>query len=257
MAALSAGLAVAAIPQPRLEAEHVWSTLGDGARVDWTSLSVEVQRTANDPHAVTDSKPSEQRAIDDVDGAFPDAVNPLPVTPTRTLADVRGRPLEAGQTGWEIARSAYAARGPVTVTGRAPVLPLVSGWLREQAHPAPPRTPARPGDGAAVTGVVLDARGTRARPVVVPQVVGPAGEVVYDAFLWQDLAYSRAPVVWVPSAATREAQAAGPNPLFLRATGGGLGTVDVDAAGAAALRALGDGPVLGDGAFVIVVDREP
>jgi hypothetical protein len=36
-----------------------------------------------------------------------------------------------------------------------------------------------------------------------------------------------------------------------------LGTVDVDAAGAAALRALGDGPVLGDGAFVIVVDREP
>ena len=105
--------------------------------------------------------------------------------------------------------------------------------------------------------MVLDARGTGARPVVVPQVVGPGGEVVYDAFLWQDLAYSRAPVVWVPSAATREAQAAGVNPLFLRATSGSLGTVDVDAAGAAALRALGDGPVLGDGAFVIVVDREP
>ena len=254
--ALVAGLAYAAIPQPRLEAEHVWSTLGDGVRVDWTALSVEVQRTANDPHAITDSKPSEQRAIDEVDAAFPDALNPLPVTPTRTLGEVRGRPIEAGQTGWEIARSSYAARGPVTVAGRAPILPLVSGWLREQAHAAPPRTFARPEQGQAVTGVVIDARGTDARPVVVPQVVGPAGEIVYDAFLWQDLAYSRAPVVWVPSAAAREAQVAGANPVFVRAVGGGLGTVDVDADGAAALRALVEGTVLGDGAFVIIVDRE-
>jgi hypothetical protein len=250
------GLSLAAIPQPRIEAEHVWTSPSEGVRIDWTSLSVEVQRTASDPHALTDSKPSEQRAIDEVDAALPDVLNGLHVTPDRTVSDARGRELQSDQTGWEIARTSYAARGPVTVTGRASVLPLVSGWLREQAHPAPPRSPVLLGGAQETTGVVLDARGTGVLPVVVPRVIGPSGEVVHDAFLWQDLAYSRAPVVWVPSAATREAQAAGVKPLFLRAIGGGLGTIEVDAATADKIRALAETSVLGDGAFVIVVDRE-
>jgi hypothetical protein len=244
----SAWAAVPVAPAGASVLSPVKRPLGDGAVIDWTHLVLEVTAVGFDPLLKSDSKPLEQQAITKVDARISEVVSLVPVSPEETLGSVNPRAAQDAMAAWRVSESRYFDAGPVQVVGSLEIQPLAAGWQWQRAERSPEEVPG-------TTGIVIDARGKGVEPVLAPRVVDDAQALIYDGKLWKDVAYQRSPVVWVSDPAHPQAQAAGVQPMFLVAKGGGAGWIQLDADGAARLRAVAaSGRVLGDGALVIVVE---
>lgn len=224
--------------------------LADGAWMNWSLMRVEVMGSARDDKLALDNRPLEQQAIAGVESRVGDVVGRVRVQARTELSDlVTGLPATVLAT-WTVAEGRYYRDGHVEVMGTVDVLPLLAGWSRGRARTPPPAV------GGGATGVVLDARGLALEPTFAPKLRTGDGTVLYDSVLWSDVAFTRAPVVWVADPAHPAAGRAGRDPVFVRVasvSGADLIVSDEDAATLA--RQLDAGRAWGDGTVVVVVDE--
>jgi hypothetical protein len=244
---------VAAAPVA-VEDGHARRRFGDGTVLDWTSLELEASVRVSNSLSKMDNKPAEQEAMTRIDELMAELLGRVPVAPGLLLQEARADGLFVSASAWSVVETRYYAAGAVEVVGRAPILPLISGWQHARALvpvAAEPRA-----EIAGPTGLVIDARGTPVQPVLAPHVVDETGTILVDGVLSRDVAFSRSPVTWVGSAVALQAQVAGDRPVFARAVGGGMGTIVLGPEGAAAVRAVHDRKFLRAGAVVVVVDAD-
>lgn len=247
---LVAGLGVGlAVPVGAAEPGDVTRPLGGGAVINWTTLRLEVRKEAAESGTVASLAPLEQAALDQGRAEAAGRVGSVPLTKDLLARGVPGFDATRATQGWQAIETVYAPRG-VSVLGAVDLRAALAGWVvSESVVPAlkPPET---------VSGVVVDARGTKAEPVYAPRIVDPAGEVLHDGRLWRAVAYDRPPATWVTAVTSSAAAAAGPRPLFLLAESASEGVIVLDAASATRYRAdVAATWAHGSGAWVIIVDR--
>ena len=230
------------------EMPDVRRSLGGGVVANWTELRLEVVGVAVDPTLALDTKPLEQRAITAIDARVGDDCARVPLRGEVTLADVAPRVAAEALNSWTISEGRYHENGVVEVVGVVELQPLAAGWMSKRAVPGPPLT----GEGA--TGVVVDLRGTGIRPTYAPVIVDKQGEVLYDSVLWADVAFLRAPVVWVSDPAHPEAQRAGASPSFFVASADGARIVLAPREAQRFRTEVVPTRMIGEGAVVLVVD---
>ncbi len=219
------------------------------AVMNWSRMQVEVTAGAEDVNLAKDNRPLEQHAIVSVDGRVGAACSAVPLRSSVLLQDVVQGIEDTSRATWIIREGRYYRDGRVEVVGVVDVLPLVAGWSRSRAASPPTAGSDAP------TGVVIDARGLDVDPVFAPRFRGPSGEVLYDSILWSDVAFSRAPVVWVSDPAHEAAARAGRSPIFFVAEGVLGGDLVLGAEDTAAFAARVEGArTLGDGTVVVVID---
>ena len=79
--------------------------------------------------------------------------------------------------------------------------------------------------------------------------------MLWTGTLWEDVAYERAPVVYVSDAAHPAAMRAGNNPIFAKVTSADEGALQLAENDAVRVRtAFSQARTLGDGTVVVVVD---
>lgn len=223
--------------------------LGDDAWVNWTTHRVEVVRGVGEPGIVTDSKPLEQQAIQEVTDALPQAVGRVPVTHERTAAALVGWDAARAARAWHVAESRYFSSGRVEVVGVVRLHETLAAWDTARSVSKPEAT------SEAFTGVVIDARGLDVVPSWAPIVRGPDALPLFEGVLWRHLAWETPPAVWVGDPAAPMASAAGAKPAFFVAAGWEEGAIVLSEADAQRfgneVRTIAG---LGAGAVVIVVD---
>lgn len=195
----------------------------DGGKVDWTAMkllaSAEGERTTG---AMTDVEALEGSARSKLGPLMLDLAKQVRVTSTQDAGDL----LDAGDAVadrldsnlaiWEVYEVRYYTSGGVAMDGALPIQP----WLRP-ALTARATGKDRPGGAAAaaITGLLVDARGLAVKPAVAPRLLDPNGEALYAAeTLTVHAASQRGPVVWVSDPADPVAvRRAGESPLIVRA----------------------------------------
>lgn len=242
--------ATASTPSASLAPADVRRPLGDGAWVNWSRMRVEALGVAEDPKLAHDNRPLEQLAISTVDEAIGPACAKVRVRSNTDMSDVVSGVSSTVLATWTIAEGRYFRNGKVEVVGVVDILPLLAGWNRRRAQPAPDG-----GGHRGPTGLVVDARGHNVDPVFAPRVVDDKGELLYDSVLWNDSAFSHAPVVWVSDPAHPAAARAGADPMFVVLDRFAWGELALSASDSAQVRDQFVGSrVLGDGTVVVVVD---
>jgi hypothetical protein len=222
--------------------------MGAEAEIDWTHLTLEVRAHGYDPLLKSDSKPLEQAAISVVDRTIGELAARVPVRADLVLGDANPRLALDVLGAWRVHESRYYDAGPVEVIGTVDLQPLAAGWQWQRATSAPEEVPGP-------TGLLIDARGKGVEPVLAPSLVDELGAPLYEGALWKDVAYQRAPVVWVSDPAHPEALRAGAQPIYMVAAGGGPGRVVIGNADLDRFKAAASvGRLLGDGAIVVVID---
>jgi hypothetical protein len=157
--------------------------------------------------------------------------------------------VEARAGRWAVGETRYYASGRIEVIAELDLLDLLKPYNVHRAHPRPQqvREPA-------VTGVVIDARGTGAIPTWAPIIVSPGERVLWDGALWADIAVSATPVVWLSDPAHPAIIGVGQNPMIVRAESSAEGTIVLEALEAVRFRtALEGSGVLRSGAVAIIV----
>jgi hypothetical protein len=230
------------------EPPDVRRPLGGGAEVNWTRLEVEVVGVGIDPTLKVDTKPLEQIAISSIDARVGDDCARVPVRAGERLGAVAPRVTLDALNSWSIREGRYHAHGPVEIIGVVSLQPLLAPWMKQRSVPGPPISREGP------TGVLIDARGQTVQPTYAPRVLGAGGEVLYDSVLWEDVAFLRAPVVWVSDPAHSEARRAGDTPAFFMATARGADLILSAEDTARFLAEIAPTRMLGDGGVVVVVD---
>lgn len=229
--------------------------LGGGAMVNWTTLTLEVTQTAQGRGVGSTRKATEASARTGLGDAVLSAAGDVHVDSQRDVRElvrdpVLGETVQARISRWSVGEARYYASGRIDVVAELSLLDLLKPYSLYVAIPRPEvlREPA-------LTGVVIDARGTDAVPVWAPVVQAPNETVLWNGALWDDLAVSLSPVVWVSDPAHPAIVRAGQEPLVVRASTAGDGVLVLDALDAVRFRtALDDSNVLRSGAVVVVVD---
>lgn len=228
--------------------QPVRRSVGDRAVIDWSRLVLEVSASGFDPLLKSDSKPLEQQAISAIDARIGALAAEVPLRVDLRLGQASPHVVKDALAGWAVRESRYYAAGPVEVVGELDLQPVAALWLSQRAV-VPPATAEGP------SGVLIDARGRGVEPVLAPMLVDPAGGVLYDGTVFKDVAYARAPVVWVSDPAHPDAQRAGRDPAFFVAMGGGPGVVQLSEGDAVRFRGtVAVSRAIGEGNVVIVVD---
>lgn len=197
----------------------------DGGKVDWTAMkllaSAEGERTTG---AMTDVEALEGSARSRLGPRMLDLAKQVRVTSEQDAGDlldagdaVADR-LDANLAIWEVYEVRYYTSGGVEMDGALPIQP----WLRP-ALTARAAGKDRPGGAAAaaITGLLVDARGVAVKPAVAPRILDPSGAAIYElSTLTVHAASQRGPVVWVRDPADPVAvRRAGEQPLIVRAAG--------------------------------------
>jgi hypothetical protein len=242
-------VALAEVP-PRAVVEN----LGHDVRVNWTTLSLEVEGVAWGTGAQT-WQTVEQLARRKIDAAVRQAVGSVPVTGGARVADlvadeVLGEAIASRIPRWEVTEATYGTSGRVALHATLSLQDLLKPWTLQIASAADPS----PIDPSLPTGLVVDARGLGADPAYAPRLVDIEGRPLYAGELRQDRAVQWAPYVYVTDPSHPAAAAAGANPLTVRATDSRrsdlvIGT-PVDASRILEIA----GTVLSRGAVVVVTD---
>lgn len=248
MIALLLALALAGEP------EDVRQELSSGAWINWSQLTVEVEARAQSGGVAT-YKSAEAEARRVMGPRLATAARQVSVDGAVTLGDLEdgpamGESVATRMARWSVSEARYHASGKIELVGTLSLRELLKPWTLASALEAP----ASP-DEPAYTGLVIDARGLELSPVWAPTLQSDDAETLWNGTLWEDVAYERAPVVYVSDAAHPAAARAGNNPLFVRATAAEAGKLTLSDEDAVKLRtAFSRGRALGDGRVVLVVD---
>ena len=195
----------------------------ENGQINWTELRLEVttasERTVG---AWKDRRVQEQDALERVGPLLEELARTLPVTrnePYAQIADTKGTllaRLASGIHDWEVVETRYLGTKGVAMTAGL----RLDLWLAPLLeHNAGPKVEPPPKDGP--SGIVIDARGLRFVPAVVPELrtAGPNPVVLMSlSQLGKDDGQHRIPVLYVSDPADLRAIArAGARPVFLRA----------------------------------------
>lgn len=241
-------------PAPPSEVPNVEEVVGPGVRVDWSLLTLEVWTdTVGRPTQTLEAV--EQLGRREVDVAFQQSVGRVRVTSSSLLgqlvADPRlGAAVQSRLPRWNVTEAVYGTSGRVSLSASLSLQDLLQPWTLQiaKAGSAPPVDPADP------TGLLVDARGTGARPAFCPRLLDPDRRPLYAGELYEEQAVTLAPFLFVPDPAHPLAALAGASPVWVRAIEReGESDLVVDAAGAARIAELSD-TLLGRGRVVVVVD---
>lgn len=247
MILLLASLALAQeLPRP------IVTEAGAALELDWTAMVLRATASAG-THGTEGTRAVEELARRSLRVGMEQGVSRIPVTAEVGFDALLEGPLAGALRSrmhrWEVTEAVYHASGRVQLTAELSLQDLLKPWtLSRVADPEG----ARAGE---VTGLVIDARGSGARPAWAPSLIGHDGQVLYDGWLWEEEAVSRAPVVYVGDPAHPAAARAGQRPLFLRARDARGPDLVLDADETARFRAEAAGArVLGEGTVVVVID---
>lgn len=250
LVAMGAGPPVAPTAPP---AADILEDVGRGLVVNWSTLVVEVQ--AGSYRAGTQAtKAVEQSARLAIDDRLEDGLGVIRVAPGLEVAELLqsddlGPPLASRRSRWRVAEAIYSVSGKVDLHAELSLQEFLKPWTLSIATPRP-ATPAL----GPQTGLIVDARGTGVEPAFVPRLVGPDASPLWSGELWDEEAVSAAPCVWVAAVTEAAATRAGANPLRVVARSASKSTLALDAADAAAVRALRETEALAGGHVVILVD---
>lgn len=231
--------------------------VGHGVRVNWTTLQLEVEASARG-QGTQSVQAVEVLARREVEAAVQQAVGSVRVTSDARVADLLADegPLAAAirsrTSRWQVAEAVYGTTGKVTLRAELSLQELLKPWTTSIARagvaPAPaPETPTEP------TGLLIDARGTGARPAYAVRLLDPAGQAVYAGELWEAQAVTLAPYRYVTDPAHPEAATAGARPVLLRAVEAREADLVLSAEDAARVAEVAE-RVLARGAVVVVLD---
>jgi hypothetical protein len=232
----------------------VEEVVGAGVRVDWTHLTLDVW-TDTLGRPTQNLEAVEQLGRREVDVAFQQSVGRVRVTSSALLAELAtdpglGAAVSARLPRWNVTEAVYGTSGRVTLSATLSLQDLLQPWATQiaKAGSAPPASPDGP------TGLLVDARGTGARPAYCPRLLDPGERPLYAGELYEEQAVLLAPYVFVPDPVHPAAALAGAAPAWVRAVRRvGESDLVLDEAGAARVAELADS-LLGRGQVVIVVD---
>ena len=199
------------------EPAEVRHSLGGGAVVNWTRLTVEARHSHQGSGVADRQQATEQLARQRIGPAIRDGLPQVHATSTLTIGDL----MEQGSLGtalrnrvklWAVSEATYHASGTVALHGELDLTNYLRPWTLDSAEPDP-ETPTV----SAYSGLVIDARGSGVQPAFAPRLISDDGDVLWDGQLWRSAVLQRSPVVWVSDAAHPAAARAGDEPLVVRA----------------------------------------
>ncbi len=247
-----------ALAAPVGEPESVVQPLSAGARIDWTNQRLEAEAKGRIAGVDATQRIVEQDLRVELGPILLEGAREVLVQHELTVGDViaqaddLGRQMGSAVGWWEVFEAHYTSSGRVSLVGGIPLTDLARPWALSVAV-------QRPADEwiqeFELTGLLVDARGTGAIPAYAPRVLTADGGELFDGVLWQDVATSVVPALYVTDPADPAALRIGAKPLVVRATGAIGPDVVLSAADAERFRAQRLGSLLRRGALVIVVDR--
>ena len=235
------------------ELQDVRRSVGAGAVVNWTELAVEVEvRASTGGNATMKSAEAEARRV--LGPRLAEAARQVPIEGTVFVGDLEEAPEMGGALAtrlsrWWVSEARYYASGKVELTGRIDLIEALKPYTISAADEAPSDALV-----PAYTGLIIDARETDYRPVWSPRLVGD-DQVLWMGQLWEDVAFERAPVVYVSDVAHPAVSRAGNNPMFVTAVDAKHVELVLSVEDTVRVRtAFGRSRVLGDGRVVVVID---
>lgn len=227
--------------------------------IDWTNLTIETVAEGRPQGVGIGHEVVEQQARFLAGPRIGEAITSLQVSADlewrHVLLDPDVGPQLASRTDdWRVDEVDYYAAGRVKMLARLSLVELLRPWSLAHAIPNP-----APADGPPpVDGVIIDARGTTAKPAYAPKLLEPGGETLWDGTLTREHALVDAPAIWVTDPAAPEVTArvgAAPLVVKLQAADSSHLVVPADRRAAVEAAALPNGP-LRAGRCVIVMDPE-
>lgn len=199
--------------------------VGEGVTVNWTTLTVEVSGQGRSSR-VGRVNPVEELARREVDAALRQSIGRLRVAPDLSLNAVMsddriGASVRARAARWVVHEATYGTSGRVTLRASLELHDVLKPWLLKLARAAPVASAdtATPPD-VSHSGVLIDARGTRARPAYAPRIVSGSGEVLSGSVFDPVRAAAVAPARFLSDPAHPAAVGAvGRDPLILVVAG--------------------------------------
>lgn len=230
-------------------------------RVNWTTLDLCTDASeANSSGSMAGYEALEGRARAEIGPAMLTLAREVQLDATHTTGDLLSSTeaiadkVDANVSLWEVTEARYYTSGRVDVEVCLPI----QAWLRPELsliatgadRSSPPDVP--------ITGLIVDARGLKLDPAINPEILDPAGAVLYSAASMTSFAASQRPIViYVRDPADPAAvRRAGEQPVIVPAVGvRDRVNLTLDAAGAAALEKARDSAgFLAQGTVVIVMD---
>jgi hypothetical protein len=224
-----------------------------GVTVNWTELTLHasgVGRTGG----TEGRRAIEQLARREVEASMRQGAARIPVTVDDSLDDLSSvtelsEAIRARVSRWVVTEARYYASGNVELDAALSLQDLLKPYTIKSAVPMPERL-SQP----EVTGLLIDARGSRARPAWAPRVLAPSGEVLFAGGVWSEHAVSAIPVVYVNDPAHEAARRVGERPFVVVADGASGPDLILSDADAKRFRAtMIDAEVLGMGTVVVVL----
>ncbi len=234
--------------------QDIREDIGDGAVVNWTTMTLEVSNSAQGRGVAATRKVVEASARHDLREQVQSAVGGVHVARDVYVDDLLRDPdlmdaVEARSVRWAVGETRYYGSGRIEVIAELELLDLLKPFNVHVQHVRPVvlREPA-------LTGVIIDARGTGASPSWAPEILAPNNRVLWDGGLWSDVAGSTTPVFWLPDPAHSAIVRVGEDPLIVQAERSGDGILVLEYMDAVRFRtALQDSDVLRIGAIAIIV----
>lgn len=246
-------LALADAARAASPVDDVREPVAQGVHIDWTTLTLEVwSDTLGRPTQTLEAV--EQLGRREIDVALQQSYGGVRVTSTALLRDLvaderLGAAVQSRLPRWTVTEAVYGSSGRVKLAASLSLQDLLQPWSTQIARAgSPPPAPDGP------TGLLVEARGTGARPAFCPRLLDPAGQPLYSGELYEEQAVTLAPYLFVSDPAHPAAALAGPAPVWVKATRReGESDLVLDAEGAARVAELAES-LLGRGRIVVVVD---
>lgn len=191
--------------------------VGSGLEVDWTEQVLRA-RASTRAHGTEDTKALEELARRELQVGMEQGAGRILLAQGETLGAALeggslGRALKSRVARWEVVEATYYASGRVGLVAELALQDLLKPWTLAHAQPVEPAERA-----PNYTGLVVDARGSGATPAWSPRVLADDGEeLLYDGTLWEEVAVTHTPVLYVGDPAHPAATRAGERPMFVRA----------------------------------------
>ena len=229
--------------------------IGDGAMVNWTTLTLEVSNSGQGRGVGATRKVVEAGARSGLGEQVRYAVGGVRVTAEVDVNDLLrdetfGETIHSRAGRWAVGEARYYASGRIEVVAELPLLDLLKPYSLSTVQPKPD-TFRQPN----ISGILIDARDTDATPMWSPRVMTESDQVLWDGTLWSDIAVTEGPVIWVSDPAHPAATRVGSNPLIVQAqSSSGDDIVLTHEDGVRFRTTLQGSEIVRNGVMVIVVD---